>query len=283
MTQQRSEVEQLSRKQASGSVLKALDAIEVLARGGRPLELGEVARRLGIPSPSAHRMLRTLELRGYVANVGGRYRLTLKLFELGSLVVSSIDVVSVALPVCEALCDQLQETVNMSVRSGASAVYVMKLDSPRSLRLISHLGMHVPLYCTAMGKVLLAFEVEAVREALLAEMVFDPRTKNTLASRTALVKELFQIVQRGYAVDNQEFEPGLVCVAAPVFDRNNTLTAAISATGPTTRLPRADWPRVGAAVQEAARAISNGLGRDDRGGVAKEDRRRGTKEDQRHA
>lgn len=260
MREQRSEIDQVSRKQASSSVLKALDTIEVLARAGRPLELSELARRLGRPMPSVHRLLRTLELREYVENVGGRYRLTLKLFEMGSAVVSSIDVVAVARPICEALCDELQETINMSVRSGTSAVYVMKLDSPRSLRLVSHLGMHVPLYCTAMGKVLMAFERKAVQSALVAETTFEARTKNTLTSGEALDKELQRVTRRGYAIDNQEFEPGLTCIAAPVFDWSNHIAAAISATGPTSRLPRREWARVGATVQEAAQAISAKLG-----------------------
>lgn len=260
MRQQRSEVDQVSHKQASSSVLKALDTIEALARAGRPVELSDLAKRLGRPMPSVHRLLRTLELRDYVENVEGRYRLTLKLFELASGVVSSIDVVAVARPICEALCDELQATVNMSIRSGASAVYVMKLDSPSSLRLVSHLGMHVPLFCTAMGKTLLAFEQEAARAELLAGMTFEPRTKNTLTSRAALEKDLQRVTRRGYAVDNQEFEAGLICIAAPVLDRDNRIAAAISATGPASRLPRPEWARVGAAVREAARAISARLG-----------------------
>jgi DNA-binding IclR family transcriptional regulator len=256
----RSEDEQVLRKQASSSILKALDLIDALASAGRPLTLSELSRQLGRPLPSVHRLLRTLELRNYVESFDGRYGLTLKLFEIGSSVISSIDVVAEARPTCERLCGDLDETVNMAVRSGTSAVYVMKLESLRSLRLISQLGMHVPLYCTAMGKVLLAEAKPHEQQAILAEITYTPRTKNTIVSRTALEDELASVKSAGYAVDNEEFDNGLICIAAPVFDLHGEIAAAISATGPSERFPRRSWPKIGRRVHEAGAAISERLG-----------------------
>lgn len=258
MATERSEVEQVSRKQASSSVLKALDTIDVLAKAGTPLTLSELAERLDRPLPSVHRLLRTLALRQYVENVDGKYRLTLKLFEIGSSVVSSIDVVAEARPICEGLCQSLEETINMAIRSGLSVVYVMKLESSRSLRLISQLGMHVPLYCTAMGKVLVAYDPD--RDSLVDQLTFEPRTKNTLTDRAAFEKALRAVERNGYAVDNEEFDVGLVCLAAPVFDRDGRIAAAVSVTGPAARLSRRDWPRIGAEVKRAGEAISTRLG-----------------------
>jgi DNA-binding IclR family transcriptional regulator len=262
VTKSRSEEEQVLRKQASSSILRALDLIDVLASAGRPLALSELSKALGRPLPSVHRLLRTLELRNYVESLDGRYRLTLKLFEIGSTVVSSIDVVAEARPICEKLCRDLDETINMGVRSGSSAVYVMKLDSPRSLRLISQLGMHVPLYCTAMGKVLLAYAPPEERDAILAEVTLEPRTRKTITSREGIEKELRAVFRSGYAVDNEEFDNGLICIAAPVFNRQGEIAAAISATGPLARLPRRAWPNIGQRVQEAGFAISERLGSD---------------------
>jgi DNA-binding IclR family transcriptional regulator len=259
-SQPRSELEQVERKQASGSVLKALDLIDELARQGRPLSLQELSQLVDRPAPSVHRLLRTLALRGYVEGDDGRYRLTLKLFELGTMVVSSIDVVAEARPFCEELCHDLDETVNMSVRSGNSVVYVAKLESPRSIRLVSQLGMHAPLYCTAMGKVLLAFGGADETVRLLKEIEFTPRTKNTILSLPKLEKELALVRRRGWAVDNEEYDYGLVCIAAPIFDRHGLVTAAISVAGPVQRLPRKDWPRIAKRVELRADVISRQLG-----------------------
>jgi DNA-binding IclR family transcriptional regulator len=256
----RSEQEQVARKQASGSVLKALDVIDALAGSSRPLLLQEVARLVNRPAPSVHRLLRTLELRDWVERVDGRYRLTLKLFDLGTSIVSSIDVVADARPHLERLSTELDETANMSVRSGSSVVYVAKLESPRSVRLVSQLGMHAPLYCTAMGKVLLAYAEASERDQLVAEIDLKPRAKNTITDRDQLRRELGAVTRRGWAVDNEEFDAGLVCVAAPVFDRHGAATAAISITGPAQRLPRHDWPAVAGRVTDAARSISIRLG-----------------------
>jgi DNA-binding IclR family transcriptional regulator len=269
----RSEMDQVAHKQASSSVFKALDVIDALAKAGRPVGLSELARTLGRPIPSVHRLLRTLELRDYVEAFDGRYRLTLKLFEIGSSVVDSIDVVAEARPVCAALCDDVDETVNMSVRSGVSAVYVMKLDSPRSVRLISRLGMHAPLHCTAMGKVLLAYAEPQVQRSLLQRMKLEPRTANTITTRAALRAELADVAARGYAVDREEFDDGLVCVAAGVFASSGEIVAAISITGPAARIRRSVWKRHGALVQDAGEQISRRLGyrpvgRRQRGGMA---------------
>lgn len=258
MTLQRSETEQVSRKQASSSVLKALDTIDVLAETGRPLTLRELSKRLDRPMPTVHRLLRTLELRQYVENIDGSYRLTLKLFEIGTAVVSGIDVVAEARPICEELCREMELTINMAVRSGTSAVYVMKLEGSRSMRLISQLGLHVPLHCTAMGKVLVAFDTEC--DALLDEITLDSRTKTTLTTRNALEKELLSVKKNGFAVDNQEFDVGLVCIAAPVFDREGRIASAISVTGAAERFTRKEWPSIGLRIKQAADDVSTRLG-----------------------
>jgi IclR family transcriptional regulator, KDG regulon repressor len=258
----RTEAEQLAHKQASRSVLKALDVLETLVAAPGPMSLTEIANAVDRPLPTVHRLLRTLELRDYVESLHGRYRLTLKLFDLGTTVVSRIDIVAESRPRVEALCQELNETINVSVRSGASAVYVLKVESPRSVRLISQLGMHVPLHCTAMGKVLLAFLDDAQRAELLASVDLSPRTDRTIVDRNALESQLATVVERGWAVDDQEFDYGLICVAAPIFDHTGRVTAAISAAAPDARMPDERVPAVGSSVAVAAADISRRLGFD---------------------
>jgi DNA-binding IclR family transcriptional regulator len=256
----RTESEQLAHKQASRSVLKALDVLETLVAAPGPMSLSDIARAVDRPLPTVHRLLRTLELRDYVESLHGSYRLTLKLFDLGTTVASRIDIVAESRPRVEALCNELDETINVSVRSGTSAVYVLKVESPRSVRLISQLGMHVPLHCTAMGKVLLAYLDEAQREEVLESLELLPRTDHTIVARDALEAELDRVAGRGWAVDAQEFDYGLICVAAPIFDHTGRVTAAISAAGPEARMPEDRLPEVGASVASAAADISRRLG-----------------------
>jgi IclR family transcriptional regulator, KDG regulon repressor len=261
MPRQRSETEQLAHKQASSSVLKALDVMEALVAAPTPLTLTEIAKAVDRPLPTTHRLLRTLELRDWVESVDGRYRLTLKLFDLGITVASRIDIVAESRPRGEELCRELDETINVSVRSGSSAVYVLKVESPRSVRLISQLGMHVPLHATAMGKVLLAYADEAERADTLRDLgsKLDARTEHTITTRKALEQELGEVTERGWAVDNEEYDYGLTCVAAPIFDRGERVTAAISVAGPTARMSgRLD--SVGHSVTAAAADISKRLG-----------------------
>ena len=257
---QRTEGEQVAHKQALSSVLKALDIIDELAAAGRPVSLKDLSTRIGRPVPTTHRLLRTLELRNYVENIDGSYRLTLKMFEIGSSIVASIDIVDEARPVLQRLCDDLQETVNMAIRSGASAVYVAKLECPRSLRLFTQLGLHVPLHCTSLGKVLLAFEEEPERRSLLNRITLEPQTENTITQRDELETELELVRRQGYAIDNEELLRGLACLSSPIFDRDGHVTAAISISGPPGRLPPESWERIGTAVTRAADEISMLIG-----------------------
>ena len=254
--------EQVERKQATGSVLKALDVIEALAGARRPISLTKLTQLLELPAPTIHRLLRTLELRGYVERVDRDYRLTLKLFEIGSVVLSSIDVVAEARPSCQRLSDALANTVHVAIRSGNSAVYVMKVDHSRSLRLISHLGMHIPLHCTALGKVLLAAVPEPERSSLLGQLALDRWTDQTITTRARLEQELDEVAERGWAADLEEFQYGLVCVAAPIVDRTGTVIAAISVSGPTIAdgdVPAALAVHVQAAAREVSAKVGSGL------------------------
>jgi DNA-binding IclR family transcriptional regulator len=257
----RSEMEQVSRKQASGSVLKALEVIEGLAYARQPLTLSELAEIVQRPAPTVHRFLRTLQLRDYVETVDGRYRLTLKMFDIGSAVAESVDIIAEARQVCEELCKELGETVNMALRAGSSAVHVVfKVESSRSVRVLPQPGMHVPLHCTGLGKVLLAYLEPDRQLELLSELKLERKTRNTITDRPALEKELHAVVARGWATDDEEWDDWLVCIAAPVFDRHGLITAAISVTAPTARLPRRERPRIAAKVRAAADRISERLG-----------------------
>jgi DNA-binding IclR family transcriptional regulator len=257
----RSEAEQVARKQASNSVLRVLDLIDVLAYRGGPFTLSELSQLLGWSAPTVHRFLRSLQLRDYVENIDGRYRLTLKLYDIGTTVADNVDLLGEARWACEDLCRDLGETVNVALRAGMSAIHVLfKSEAPDSIRAYPRPGMNVPLHCTALGKVLLAYAEPVTREELLDRLDFEPRTRHTITDRNVLERELELIVRRGWAVDEEENDDGLACVAAPVFERFGSVSAAISVTAPVARLPKRERPTTAKRVVKAADLISERVG-----------------------
>jgi len=256
----RDEIDQVAHKQASSSVLKALDVIEALVDSGGSVSLAELSLKLGRPASSIHRLLRTLELRRWVESEGGRYRLTLKVFEAGMSVVERLDMISESRDVCTRLRDEFNETVNVAIRSGVAMIYVAKYERQPPMRLISHLGLHVPLHCTAMGKAVLSVTPEPERGALLARLDFEARTDNTITTLGDLVADLERTAERGWALDNEEFEPGLVCMGAAVLDHDGVVAGAISVTGSARRVPAAVRAQRGERVRAAADEVSQRLG-----------------------
>jgi IclR family KDG regulon transcriptional repressor len=256
----RSAAAQVRAKQASQSVIRALELVDVMASHKEPVGLQQLAREMGRPPSSVHRLLRSLELPGYVENQDGSYRLTLKFAAIGNRVLEGLDMVREAQASCEDLLGAIDETVHMSVRSDTYVVYVAKYESERSIRIISRLGMHIPMYCTAMGKVFLAYLPDAQREDILNRVELEARTRLTICDRKALAEQLATIVRRGWALDNEEFDYGIVCIGAPIFDDSNRIAAAISITAPPARLTSADIPRVAHEVTKTAAAISRRLG-----------------------
>jgi IclR family acetate operon transcriptional repressor len=242
------------------ALLRGLAVLEALA-AGPDLSLSEVARRTALPVSTAHRLLETLRRRGFVQAVdGGRYRVGLRAFEVGVSFLRSQRLPEVARPVMVALVDRVRETANLAVRDGAEAVYVLQVESDRMLRLFAQPGARHPLYCTGVGKVLLAWEPEDLVRVLLGPGPLPRFTPRTLTHPDDVVRHLRLVRSRGYAVDREERETGVRCVAAPVRDASGRVVAALSVSAPASRLPNHRIPRVAATVVSAAHRISRQLG-----------------------
>lgn len=242
------------------ALLRGLAVLEVLAQG-QDLNLSEVARRARLPVSTAHRLLETLRRRGFVQPVeDGRYRVGLRAFEVGMGFLRAQRLPEVARPVMVELVDRVEETANLAVRDGAEAVYVLQVESHRMLRLFAQPGARHPLYCTGVGKVLLAWEPEEEVRRLLGPGPLPRFTPRTLTDPDAVVRELRAIRARGYAVDREERESGVRCVAAPVRDASGRVVAALSVSAPASRVPHHRIPPVAATVVSAAEEISRRLG-----------------------
>ncbi|WP_160148767.1 IclR family transcriptional regulator [Amycolatopsis alkalitolerans] len=200
---------------AEGSALRALRVLEAVGAPGGPHKLGRIAREAGVTKPSTHRILQGLVEAGYVLSGGdGTYGLGPRAFALSALFTSGQH----DEPVLRRLREQTGQTVHVALRSGSQAIYVQKLDSDRPYRMASRVGGRIPLHCTAIGKAILAHLDPPGRQAVLAETGLPARTARTRTDPDSLEAELAQVRARGYALDDEENEETVRCVAAPLLD-----------------------------------------------------------------
>lgn len=217
------------------SVDRALDLLEVLAASEQPLGVSELAARTGLAEGTAHRLLRALVHRGYVAQDSARkYGLGTAALVLGD--ASSRSLARGAQPFLRQMVDVSGETANLAVLDGDRVVYVAQAASPRRLRMFAEVGRSVPAHSTAVGKVLVAALPERTAAALVERAGLPRRTGRTLVDPDAFAAELRRTRERGWALDDGEEEDGVRCVAVPVVTRGRTVAAA-SVSGPADRLP----------------------------------------------
>ena len=242
------------------AAVRVLAVLDQLSRQ-RAVGLEDLSRQLKLAKPTVYRFLLTLQELGYARRVDGeRWAMSMKLFNMGSRALDHLDLHAAARPVAEALADELGETVHMGVLDGDSAVYVLKIESKYTIRMYSRVGRRMPLYCTAIGKILLAFGKESDREAGLKGVRLLAITKNTLTTRAELDAELAQIREQGFARDNEEREENLHCIGAPIFDYTGAVVAALSVSWPSFRYELSEERGWIDRVKSAAAEISAVLG-----------------------
>jgi DNA-binding IclR family transcriptional regulator len=241
-----------------GKVLRILEALDA-APGG--LQLREIAQQTGVNKSTAYRFVAHLENDGYLFREGnGVYLVGPKLARLGAGIAFHATLRTIGRPVLTELSKETKETVNLGVIEGHDVLYLEVFESPHFFRMASQPGMHRPLNHTALGKALLAFLSREQREEIFPSLVFERVTSHSIPNLARLKRELAQIAKRGYALDDEETELGARCVAAPVLDVSGKVAAAISLSGPTTRVSRGRVPEFALAIRRAARTISARLG-----------------------
>jgi len=216
---------------------RALAILEVLADDGPALTLAELAGRIRLPKSTVLRLLNVLQQHRLVArdSRSGNYRLGLKLMELGTSAASQLDFVERARPHLHRLMATTGETVFLSVLDGTDALVVDRVESARTVRVPLSAGGRTPAHCTANGKALLAFLPEAEIDARLASAKLRSYTHNTIVTISGLRNELRRVRSMGYAVDHEEMEEGLKCVAAPVRNLSGVVVASVGILGPAFR------------------------------------------------
>lgn len=246
---------------ASGGVKSAertLEVLEFLAdHVGKPQSLSDITRALRLPKSSAFGLVKTLEKRGYVYELGGKYSLGQQVFVLGMAYLHHNDLVDQAQPVIQDLNMRSGETVHFAVLDGAEVLYLSIKESSHPFRIVSQVGMRIPAHVTAVGKALLAERPPDEVLALYEDVGFAAFTPSSITSRGALIDELETIRTQGYAFDNEESNLGVQCVAAPVRDATGAAVAAISITSPTVRMDRDRFVKL---TRQGAEEISKRLG-----------------------
>jgi IclR family KDG regulon transcriptional repressor len=232
MNMTRKEPGKQEEKQQTSGVVRTIAILETLAHN-QSSNLESLSKQTRLPKATLLRFLSTLVSLGYVyRDPYDRYSLTLKMFSIGSHGLEHIELINVAQPVAHKLCTQLGETVHMGVLEESRAVYVLKEESSFTIRMYSRVGKTIPLYCTAIGKVLLAdMDEQAVRE-YLSEVQLKPFTPNTIKDPQELDAELQAVREQGWASDNEEHEAGTLCIGAPIRDYTGRVVAAMSVSWP---------------------------------------------------
>jgi IclR family transcriptional regulator, acetate operon repressor len=246
------------------SVDRTLDVLEALASADDDLSLSQLCVALELPLGTIHRLLGTLIARGYAAqdSQSRRYGPGPKLLEIAARATSHsrFSLRRLAQPYLRALTEATGETSNLIVLQGGEIVYVEQVTSARLVHMFTAVGQRAPLYCTGGGKAILAGLPEQQAEVYLASAQLRPWTPKTITDRERFRQELALTRQRGYAVDDEEREEGVRCVAAPIFDHSGLCVAAISISGPSSRVTLARLAELGPQLCQAAADYSAQLG-----------------------
>lgn len=243
------------------AVANSLKLVDALAASDQGRGVTELSGELRLAKSTVYRLLQTLAGRSFVVqdSATGRYHLGLKLLELGALVSNRLSIRTIAQPHLQRLMEATNETVHLGLLEGHEVVYADKIECPQTIRMYSRVGRRSPLHCTSLGKTLLAYQSEQMLQDLLRAGL-RRFTSRTITTPRRLRDELQRIREEGYALDNEEFEDGLRCVAAPVWDHTSTVVASLGIAGPARRLEDAGLPVLIKHVQEAAEAVSGALG-----------------------
>src|SRR5260221_10140061 len=241
---------------------RALALLEILAANGPAMTLAELARRVELPKSTALRLLAVLQRHRFVEREAstGDYRLGLKLLELGSQAAAQFDFGDRARPCLDRLMSSTGESVFLSVLDGAEVLAIARSESAQTVRVPLTAGLRTPAYCTANGKAILAFLPTPDLHARIGRRKLRAYTRNTLTTRAELDREMRSIRAGGYAIDREEMEAGLKCIAAPVRNHAGSVVASVGILGPAFRIPDLKIAALAKLVTRAADDLSFELG-----------------------
>jgi DNA-binding IclR family transcriptional regulator len=243
------------------SLSRGLQILHLLAEENRPLGVTDIADRLSVDPSTSYRLLATLEKHKFIRQESSKkYTLGFAVVTIASALLRQIDVAAIAAPFLRELMTSTGESAHVAIADGNRAAVVAQACAPGMLRVDTPLGSHEPLYCTAVGKALLA-EAEPLRvRALIGSAPLTRYSPNTITNLEMLLTELQRTRDRGYAFDDEELHAGVRCIAAAVRDHSRTIVAAVGISAPASRLTRERTGALVAAVVRTATDLSAELG-----------------------
>lgn len=246
---------------AVSSVMKVFGILQALGEQ-KNIGITELSQRLMMSKSTTYRFLQTMKMLGFVDQEGeaDKYSLTLKLFEVGAKSLEYVDIIDLADKEMRLISQKTNEALHLGALDVDHIIYTHKIDSGYNLRMQSRIGRRNPLYSTAIGKVLLAQRDEAFTREALKDVEFIKHTDKTHENVEQLLEELKLVRKQGYAEDNEEQEPGLRCIGAPVYDRFGNVIAGLSISFPTIRFEENRMAEYVDMLQNACRNISEQLG-----------------------
>jgi IclR family transcriptional regulator, KDG regulon repressor len=243
------------------SIERVFDILELLSHQSKGLNLTKIGTSLDLHKSTVHRLLSVLKKRGYIEKEeeSGRYRLGPGLVELASLFLNSIEFKTEAEPHLRQLSQVTGQTVFLAMLQGAEVVYLDKVEQYNSLRKYSIIGQRRPVYCTALGKALVMHRPLGELREMLKDSAFEKFTPHTHPDFDSLLRDLETCRERGWTTDNEEYEPNVSCISAPIFDYRGAVVAAVSAVWSTVNTT-ITFKQMAPHVVETARQISIRLG-----------------------
>ena len=244
------------------SVERALSILELAALDERGLSHSEISRRLEIPKSTTTYLLRTLEHRGYLRKNedSSRYQIGIKVLGLGQHVMAGANLTRISHRHLTGLVEKTRLTAHLAILDHGRAVYIDRAESPGFVKINTWIGRDLPIHSTGVGKILTCELNPADLDQILERDGLPKKTPKTITSRTDYLTELTRVRKLGYALDDEENNLGVRCVAVPVRDSTGRIRAAVGASGTTSLFPSDAIPQMASQAQHAARSISEELG-----------------------
>jgi DNA-binding IclR family transcriptional regulator len=240
---------------------RAFAILDLLSESDTPLGLAQVSSSLQLHKSTAHRFLMVLEHHRMVERTpSGKFRLGLRLFDLGNRAIEQYDLRDRAQPHLRRLVAETQETAHLCILEAARVIYIDKIEPTRAVRMITRVGASNPVHCTSVGKAILAFLPEDRAAEVVRRTRFERFTHRTIGTPEALRVEMEKTRHRGYAVDDEELEEGLRCIAVPLLDAQHQPVAAVSVSGPSFRVTAQKLPAIANHLLHCVRGISMDMG-----------------------
>ncbi|MCD6219443.1 IclR family transcriptional regulator [Candidatus Calescamantes bacterium] len=245
-----------------GSLDKGLSIMEYLSSKCEGVSLNEIASSLQMEKSSTFRLLSTLSRRNFVRQDEStkKYTLGFKILELQRSLSSQLKLEKESYPFLQELTNRTGESSHIAVYSQEGVTFIATHRCDEVLSVYNDVGRREPLHCTALGKVLLSFLSEEKKKEVLKTINLEKFTSRTITSCRQLQEELKRVKEKGVAVDNEEYREGVRCVAAPVFNSDNKVIAAIGISGPSTRISPERFSSIEEIVKDVARKLSSSLG-----------------------